>query len=339
MKNLHNKLIVQRARELGYECRPLVEGEEEFLELSNGEQSVIINKTRSHRLTVVAGLITRNKAVCSALLSRAGLPVPQELQAPPSWQEDEAFRHKAAEFLAEQGRVVVKPNDTNRGVGITMDVTTEVELFTALAKGAEYSSQLLIQRQVQGRDYRILVIDGEVVGVLENRPPLVVGDGRKSMQELIEELNADPRRTADKDEFKPMLTLNVDEEVLRIMSGQGHQLHTVPQPGETVYLRLNGNEYTGGMNIDRTDEICPENIAVALRTVDVLGLDVAGLDVRTADIAVPMTETRGAILEVNVLPGMNGHMYPAEGTPRDSIGKYLTYLFKQEAKSRLPVLL
>jgi len=323
LKNLHNKLIEQRAKELGYTCRPLLEGDEEFLELSDGSQTIIINRTRSHRLTVVAGLITRNKAVCSVMLQRNGLPVPEEIQLT-EWQ-DEALR-----FLAEQGRVVVKPNFTNRGVGITMDVTTEDELVAAVDKALQHSTQLMIQRQVEGRDYRILVIDNEVVGVLENCPPFVTGDGVQTVQQLIDALNADPMRTADKDEFKPMLAVLIDDEVLRTLQNQGYALDSVPAPGEDVYLRLNGNEYTGGMNVDRTDEICPENIELALKTCRVLDLDVAGIDLRTPHIGVPASESRGAIIEVNVLPGMNGHMYPAVGQSRDSIGKYLRYLFKQE---------
>jgi D-alanine-D-alanine ligase-like ATP-grasp enzyme len=331
MKNLHNNLIMQRALELGYTCRPVVEGEEDFLEISNGEKTIIINKTRSHRLSVVAGMITKNKAVCSALLSRAGLPVPEEMLV--SSVTDEALS-----FLQVHKRVVVKPKDTNRGVGITMDITTPEALHTAIEKGLQYSSQLLLQRQVEGRDYRVLVIDGEVVGVLENRPPQVEGDGVRTVRELIDELNADPRRTSDKDEFKPMLTVKVDDEVLRILELQGHTLDSVPKRDETVFLRKNGNEYTGGMNIDRTDEICEENIKIALRATEVLGLDVAGLDIRTKDIGLPMEDHFGAIIEVNVLPGMNGHMYPAEGKPRDSIGKYLQYLFKEDVKQLFPML-
>lgn len=324
MKNLHNKLIAKRAAELGYSCRPLVEGEEDFLEISNGDTTLIINKTRSHRLTVVAGMITKNKAVCSALLSRAGLPVPEEITV-------SSLTPEAAAFLREHDVVVVKPNDTNRGVGITMDIRSEAELAEAIENGLTYSKNLLLQRQVEGRDYRVLVIDGEVVGVLENCPPCVIGDGESTVETLIRRLNADPRRTADKDEFLPMLQVQIDDEVLRILAHQGCELDSVPMIDEVVYLRKNGNEYTGGMNVDRTDEICPENIEIALATVKALDLDVAGLDIRTADIAVPMHETLGAIIEVNVLPGMNGHMAPALGKPRDSIGKYLQYLFKETA--------
>lgn len=330
MKNLHNNLIQQRALELGYTCQPVVEGQEDFLELSNGYQTILINKTRSHRLTVVAGMITKNKAICSSLLRRASLPVPEEILI--HSYGDVAFR-----FLQEHQRVVVKPNDTNRGVGISMDITSPEELEQSVHLGLQYSSKLLLQRQIEGRDYRVLVIDGEVVGVLENRPPQITGDGIRTVKTLIDELNSDPRRTADKDELKPMLQVQIDEEVLRILALQGYTLHSVPHEGEIVYLRRNGNEYTGGMNIDRTDEIHPENVDIALETVKVLGLDVAGLDIRTPDIAVSMRSTRGAIIEVNVLPGMNGHMDPAEGKPRDSIGKYLQYLFKEDALTPYPL--
>ncbi|WP_038084446.1 ATP-grasp domain-containing protein [Tumebacillus flagellatus] len=321
MKNLHNKLISQRALELGYSCRLLVEDEEDFLELSNGERTVIVNKTRSHRLPAVAGLITKNKRVCSALLKRHDLPVPDEISVRSCTQE-------ALNFLDSHGTVVVKPVDTNRGVGITMDVRTPDELKQAIQNGQAYGRDLLVQQQIHGRDYRVLVIDGEIVGVLENRPPQVTGDGRSSVYELIQALNADPARTADKDEFKPMLVVQIDEEVKRILATQGFSLSSVPAAGTTIYLRKNGNEYTGGMNIDRTDDLCPENAAICLEAARVLGLDVAGLDIRTPDISRSMRETGGTIIEVNVLPGMNGHMFPAQGTPRDSIGKYLQYLFR-----------
>jgi D-alanine-D-alanine ligase-like ATP-grasp enzyme len=323
MKNLHNKLIAARAAELGYTCRPLIEGEEDFLEISDGKKTVIINKTRSHRLTVVAGMITKNKAACSTLLRRANLPVPEEILV-------SSLTPEAVHFLHRHGVVVVKPIDTNRGVGISMDIRSEEELAHAIENGLRYSNTLLLQRQVEGRDYRVLVIDNEVVGVLENCPPSVIGDGISTVAALIDRLNADPRRTADKDEFLPMLQVKIDDEVLRILAHQGLSLESVPARDQIVYLRKNGNEYTGGINVDRTDEICPENIEIARKAVQTLHLDVAGLDIRTADIGIPMTKTQGAIIEVNVLPGMNGHMYPAVGQPRDVIGKYLQYLFKEE---------
>jgi D-alanine-D-alanine ligase-like ATP-grasp enzyme len=321
MKNLHNRLICQRAEELGYTCRLLLDGQEDFLEISNGVRTLIINKTRSHRLTVIAGLITKNKHVCSFLLRRAGIPVPDEILVT-------SFNEEAAQFLHSHRQVVVKPKDTDRGVGISMDVQTEEGLHQAIKRGLQYGRELLIQRQIKGRDYRILVIDQEVVAVLESEPPSIVGNGNCTIQQLIEELNADPDRTADKDERKPMMKVQIDEEVMRILATQGHTLMTKPTLGEQVYLRRNGNDYTGGINIDRTDEICTENIEIALHTTQVLGLDVAGLDVRTQDISIPLTESEGAILEVNVLPGIDGHVMPVKGKPRDVIEKYLKYLFK-----------
>ncbi|MBL0386052.1 hypothetical protein JJB07_05240 [Tumebacillus sp. ITR2] len=321
MKNLHNKLITQRALELGLSCDLLVAGEEDFLELSNGERTIIVNKTRSHRLPAVAGLITKNKRVCSTLLQRHDLPVPEEISVT-------SLTPEALVFLERFGTVVVKPVDTNRGVGITMDVRTPQDLEQAIQDGLVHGRDLLVQRQVTGRDYRVLVIDGEIVGVLENVPPQIVGDGHTTVRDLIHTLNADPARTADKDEFKPMLCVQLDEEVQRILAAQGHDENSIPARGEQVYLRKNGNEYTGGMNIDRTDELCAENAEICLQAARALGLDVAGLDIRTPDIGVSMRETGGTIIEVNVLPGMNGHMSPAQGKPRDSIGKYLQYLFR-----------
>lgn len=320
LTNIHNRLIQEKAAEMGISCKPLIQGMEDILVLDNGEKRIFINKTRSHKLPFMAGFLSTNKAAANLLLEESGLPIP-------AFRLVQGMTREAEEFLQNHSPIVVKPYNTNRGVGIVMNVRKPKELETAISQALQFSSHVMLQKQVEGRDYRILVIDEAIVGVLENRPPEVTGDGVSTISQLIEQANRDPLRGA-KDDFTPLMTIPVDEPLILALQSQGLELSSVLPAGVRLPVRLNSNDYTGGGTVDRTDEICEENARIALQAAQCLGIDVAGIDLRCPDISIPLSQTGGGIIEINVLPGMDSHVLPTEGKPRDVIGAYLRYLFR-----------
>lgn len=133
--NLQNRLIISKAREMGITCEPLLEGCEDFLKLSVGDQEIIINKTRSHRLPLIAGLLAKNKQACNMLLHEQGMPVPSFIVIPEMGSE-------AVAFLNRYGSIVVKPLDASSSMGVTLDVRTEEELETAIQLASVHSVTL-----------------------------------------------------------------------------------------------------------------------------------------------------------------------------------------------------
>lgn len=320
LTNLHNRLIAEKAAEMGISCRTLIPGIEDILILDNGEKRIYINKTRSHKLPFIAGFLSTNKVATNLLLEEAGLPIPAFCLV-------QEVTEEAKQFIEKNAPIVVKPYNTNRGVGIVMNVHHQEELTAAVSHALNYSSHVILQKQVEGCDYRVLVIDKQIIGVLENRPPFIIGDGHSNIEELITQANRDPRR-GSKDDLKPLMTIPIDEPLLLYLQSLNLDITSVLNKGKKLYVRLNSNDYTGGENIDCTDHICEENERIALDAAETLGIDVAGIDLRCRDISQPISQSEGGIIEVNALPGMDGHMIPSQGKPRDAIGAYLRYLFK-----------
>jgi cyanophycin synthetase len=272
-----------------------------------------------------------DKDLTKALLAASGVPVP----------DGEVVRNaedavRAAERLGYP--VVTKPLDGNHGRGVSLrlaDAEAVRHGFEAAARAAKRGTAVVVERFLQGRDHRILVVGGEVVAVAERVPAHVVGDGRSSLAELIEDANRDPRRGDGHENV--MTRIVVDDAVRAVLARDGMALDTVPHAGRVVWLRDTANLSTGGTAIDRTDEIHPDNALMARRAAVTLGLDVAGIDFLAADIRMPARETGGGVVEVNAAPGFRMHLAPSEGRPRDVARPVIDTLFPRGETGRVPV--
>jgi cyanophycin synthetase len=227
--------------------------------------------------------IAADKELTSRLLRNVGIPVPVSRTVE---DEDEAVR--AAERIGYP--VVVKPLDGNhgRGVGINLADEAAVRAHFPVALRASRTGIAIVESYIVGKDYRILVVGGKVVAVAERVPAHVVGDGQHTLQELVAITNADPRRGVGHERVLTRITL--DAAALALAARQGCGPGDVPPAGTTVQLALTGNMSTGGTAIDRTDEIHPENYAIASQAALVIGLDVAGIDFIAPDIAQSVRE-------------------------------------------------
>ena len=165
-----------------------------------------------------------------------------------------------------------------------------------------------------GNDYRCLVIGGKVAAIAERVPASVTGDGEHTVRQLVELANADPRRGIGHE--KVLTRIKIDEAAEALVRAQGLELDDVPPDGTWVKLALTGNMSTGGTSIDRTIEAHPDNVEIAETAAQIVGLDVAGIDFICPDIATPVRETGGAIVEVNAAPGFRMHTHPTEGEPQ-----------------------
>ena len=233
--------------------------------------------------------------------------------------------------------IVIKPLDGNHGRGITIDVNSweDAEEAYDLASKESKTRSVIVERFYKGSDHRLLVNNGKLVAVAERVPASVVGDGQHTIEELITITNEDPRRGEGHDNV--LTKIKVDKTSLAILDKQGLRLETVLDKGEVAYLRATANLSTGGMAIDRTDEIHPQNLWMAERVSKIIGLDIMGIDVVTPDISKPLQEVDGVIVEVNAAPGVRMHVAPAQGLSRNVAAPVMDMLFPPDTPSRVPI--
>jgi cyanophycin synthetase len=204
-----------------------------------------------------------------------------------------------------------------------------------MAKSESKIGTIIVERYYQGNDYRVLVVDGKVVAVAQRVPAHVIGDGRSNLIELVEETNLDPRRGSG---HENMLTrIEIDRNSIDILKQQGYRLESIPKKGDICYLKATANLSTGGIAIDKTDEIHPENIWIAERVAQIIGLDIAGIDITAPDISRPLREVDGVIVEVNAAPGLRMHIHPNEGKSRNVAVPIVDMLYPPGTSSQIPI--
>ncbi|MGC1216440.1 MAG: cyanophycin synthetase [Phormidesmis sp.] len=231
--------------------------------------------------------------------------------------------------------IVVKPMDGNHGRGITLDIKSWEEAETAYDRARLVSDGVIVEHYYQGRDHRILVVNHKVVAVAERIPAHVVGNGKDSIELLVEKENLNPKRGDGHDNILTKILL--DRTTDKLLASQGLTLETVLDTGEICYLRETANLSTGGTAVDRTDEIHPQTIWIAERASRLIGLDVAGIDVVTTDISKTLATADGVIVEINAAPGLRMHVAPSEGVARNVGAPILEMLLPSGSPTRIPI--
>jgi cyanophycin synthetase len=274
--------------------------------------------------------IAGNKELTNRLLHEVGIPVPR------------AAVVRTANAAADAARrlgypVVLKPLDGNHGRGVMINLPDEAAVREAypIAEGESRNGSVVVETFIPGKDYRILVVNNQVVAVAERVPAHVIGDGKHTVRELVEITNQDPRRGVGHE--KILTRIAIDTQTVEVLARQGLTLDDVPEEGRFVQLKLTGNMSTGGTSIDRTDDIHSDNVEIARQAAMVVGLDVAGIDFITPDIARSVREQRGAIVEINAGPGFRMHTHPTEGHPRHVGRAVIDMLFPPGSPSRVPI--
>lgn len=279
-------------------------GDGSLLILGYGKAQKRVMATIGHDTSCIAVDIACDKQLTKRLLEMAGILVPEGKVV---FTEEEAVN--VAEKIGFP--VVVKPCDLNQGRGVCLNIENPEMLKRAFNFSKKYSSRIMIERQIKGGNFRVLVVDGKFVCASERVPAYVIGDGVHTVRELIEIENKNPLRGEDHE--KPLTKIKIDEGVKMVLSRQNISLDKVPQKGRKVLCRENGNLSTGGIAIDVTDKICDENKRTAERAAQILGLDIAGVDITIGDISKPLSACNGAVIEVNAAPGIRMHLYPSKG--------------------------
>jgi cyanophycin synthetase len=301
-----------------------------LVQFGHGKYQQRIQATITSETRHIAVEISCDKEDTHNLLSDLGLPVPLQRIV---YSPREAIR--AANRIGFP--VVVKPLDANHGRGVTINLTEDEQIEAAFEEAREKgnSRSILVESYVSGFDHRMLVVDKQLVAVAKRVPGHVVGNGKQTISELIEEINSDPRRGIGHE--KVLTNLEFDKQANRLMKDAGVTADSVLPQGDILYLRSTANLSTGGTAIDMTDVVHPDNKDMAERAIKAVGLDVGGVDFLIDDITRSYKDIGGAIVEVNAAPGFRMHVAPSEGTPRDVSGKVMDMLFPVGSRARIPI--
>lgn len=288
---VNNRLLMTCAHELGV---PVVELPGGVIQYGYGQRGRWMESSFSENASTIAARLVRNKVTTNQFLSRAGVPVTAQVVV--------SEVEQAVSAAKEIGYpVVVKPLDLDGGKGVQAGLQNEQVLRRAFEQARRFSPNLVVERHIQGKDFRLGVVNGELAWTTYREPAGVWGDGVSSVQQLIEQANRDPRRETTK--WAMMVPLVVDQEAEELLLEQGVEMGTVPASGKFLRLRRAANISSGGTPINIPDEhVHPDNVELVTRVAKLCRLDIAGVDFICPDITRSWQEVGGAICEVNGQP-------------------------------------
>ncbi len=232
--------------------------------------------------------------------------------------------------------VVIKPLDGNHGRGITANITTIEDATAAFNIAKKVSKYIIVEKFLNGSDYRFLVINYQLVSVAKRTPASVMGDGSSTIGELVEKENQDELRGEGHE--KVMTKIHVDEITESILVKHGLTLSSVLPVGEILFLKDTANMSTGGTSTDVTDSVHPFNKFMAERVARLLNLDICGIDVVANGVEMPLTNKNGGIVEVNACPGLRMHLSPAKGIARNVAEPIMNMMFPENENGRIPLI-
>jgi cyanophycin synthetase len=301
----------------------------DLLQLSYGKYQKRVQAALTSFSNILGVELACHKEKTKKILASMGVPVPRGCVV-------YAFSELAAAIDRLGGfPIVIKPLNGNHGRGITIDIQSWETAEIAYDRARDISKGVIVEQFYPGRDHRILVVNHQVVAVAERVPAHVVGNGQETIAQLVERENQDPRRGAGHDNLLTFIQL--DDSTTEMLDRQGYTLDTVLAVDQLCYLRATANLSTGGIAIDRTDEIHPDTRWLAERVSRIIDLDVAGIDVITTDISQSLSAAQGVIVEVNAAPGLRMHIAPSVGVGRNVAAPILNMLFPHHLPTRIPI--
>jgi cyanophycin synthetase len=317
------RLLAEAAVEAGYQVWRY--SDSNLITVRHRGQVHHMNGVRLPINNYAAALVADNKLHTSAILHAAGIPVAKSLQLTRTTFQAGRWNVRGLRFP-----LVVKPvSGTIKGQGIITDVRDERALRRTLREGFRSYPKLLVEEYYGGlNDFRVLVLDGKVIGVLHRIPAYVVGDGRSTLRQLITAKNAARAR------FRPITLgpIEIDTELRNVLRRSRLRLTSTPRHGVRVQLKNVCNLGAGGEVHDVTEQIHPKNVHLAIRATRELDLRLAGLDFLCSDISRPFgNRNTGVILEINQHPDFGMHHFPQAGAARPVAAAIMKAVFSKPA--------
>ena len=232
--------------------------------------------------------------------------------------------------------IVTKPVNGNHGKGATTNIRNWEDAVAGLKAAKVYGRAVICEKFITGRDFRVLVINYKFVAAALRTPAAVTGDGKHTIQQLIDIVNTDPRRGYGHE--KVLTAIKIDDFTMDMLAKKDYTLDTVLKKNEELWLKPTANLSTGGTATDVTDFVHPTNVFMCERIARIIGLNICGIDIMADDLSVPIKENGGAVLEVNAAPGFRMHLDPTEGLPRNVAEPVIDMLYPPGATARIPII-
>jgi cyanophycin synthetase len=300
-----------------------------LLQLGLGKQQQRVWTAETGQTPLLAENIAQDKDWTRQLLETVGVPVPQGRVV--------VSREDAWVAAQEIGLpVVVKPQFGSQGNGVSINLHSEQQVLDAFDNANAFNCSVVTESFKEGADYRILVIGEKMIAASLREPAQVVGDGVSTIAQLVAAVNRDPRRAES--HAGVLSPIPLDPISLAVLASQELTPDSIPHQGAKVLIRKNANLSTGGTAKDVTDLVHPQVATLAISAARQLGLDISGVDIITSDISKPLSETNGAVVEVNAGPGLRMHLEPSEGQGRPVGKAIVSMLFPKPAKALIPLI-
>ena len=318
--------IVEAALARGIPIRRLTQGS--LVQFGWGSLQRRIQAAEVDGTSAISESIAQDKDLTKKLLHSAGVPVPR---GRPVDSKDDGWA--AAQDVGLP--VVVKPQDGNQGKGVTVGISERCHFDIAYDAAAKYGG-VMVEKYLPGHDFRLLVVGDKLIAAARRDPPLVIGDGKHTVRELVTEVNLDPRR--GEGHGTSLTKIRIDTIAEARLAAQDLTPDSVPAKGQRVVLRNNANLSTGGTATDVTDSVHPDVAARAIEAAQTVGLDICGVDVVCETVIRPLEEQGGGIVEVNAAPGLRMHISPSFGKGRDVGKAVIDHMYPGGGNGRIPVI-
>jgi len=301
--NPYARIIADEATRRGIHVQ-VIDAETGEMRLSHGGRSVVTRESLSEYTSAVAMSRCDDKRLTRRIVGEAGVAVPRGRLA--------TFDSGDHDFLAEVGDVVVKPTRGEQGKGITVGVSGDEELDSALERARQQHPEVLIEQRATGDDLRLVVIDGKVIAAALRKPAEVIGTGKHTVAELIE---AQSRRRAAATGGESVIP--VDDITTATVAEAGWSFDDVLPEGLRLRVRRTANLHQGGTIHDVTAEVNPELCRVSVIAAAAIGIPVTGIDLLVPDV----TGEEYVFIEANERPGLANH------EPQPTAAAFIDFLF------------
>lgn len=320
------RAILRAAAARNVPCRRLTNNS--LVQLGEGARQHRIWTAETDGTSSIGEDIAQDKELTKTMLRKVGVPVPHGRVA--------YSAEEACEVAREIGYpVVLKPRDANHGRGISFDLTTCEQITEAFdlahRENSEGTTGVIVEQFARGQAHRLLVVGHRLIAAARGQNDVVIGDGRSTLAELIEEMNRDPLRGENYTDLLGMIKL--DEVALVMLKRKGLTPESVPAVGQEVVVKVNGD-----LTTDETSQVHPAVAERAVLAAQTIGLNIAGLDIIAEDISRPLEEQGGMLIEVNAGPGLLMHVEPLYGHPQPVGDAIVELMFPGGADGRIPII-
>ena len=323
---LSTQILIKEALNRGIEVEVL-DFNDNFIRLKKeGRIEYIKQATRTSADTYISALIMENKDVTKKLLREKGIRVP----AGALYNNIEDAIRSFDEYTGKD--IVIKPNSTNFGESVSIITGgPAIDVFRDSLKEAFISdNSVIVEEFIPGMEFRFLVIDNRVIGVLHRAAANIRGDGKHTVRELVAIKNENPLRGEGYTRPLEKIKTGTHEELF--LKLQGKNFEYTPEEGELVFLRKNSNISTGGDSIDYTDLVMDEYKEIAVKAAEAVGAKICGADIIIRNINEKPDDKNHGIIELNFNPAIHIHSFPLEGKNRHAESAILDLLGFKENK-------